>query len=154
MRRDILVCQGGSSTRTETKNTAISPTGKLMKKIQRQSQVSVMKPPNVGPSTGATTVAIAVTPNAHPRFSDVNVSRTIDCWPGCRPPPKKPCSSRKTMSCGRLVAVPQRKEQTANIDRQIRKMALPSDHRAQPPGDRQHDTVGDEIGSNTSGIDL
>src|ERR1700731_1437463 len=110
MRRDILVCQGGSSTRTQTKNTAINPTGKLAKKIQRQLNVSVRYPPNVGPSTGATIVAIAVTPNAAARFSGGNVSRMIACWVGCKPPPKNPCMSRKTTSCDRLFAVPQKKE--------------------------------------------
>ena len=59
--------------------------------------------------------------HAHVSFASGNVSKMIDCWPGCRPPPKKPCSSRKTMSCDRLFAIPQRREQTVNIDRQIRK---------------------------------
>src|ERR1700730_10273694 len=59
--------------------------------------------------------------HAHVTFASGNVSKMIDCCPGCRPPPKKPCSSRKMMSCDRLSAIPQRREQTVNIDRQIRK---------------------------------
>ena len=97
------------------------PTGTLMKKIQRQVDWSVMKPPSVGPRTGATTVATAVTPNAAARLAGGNVSRMIDCWFGCRPPPKKPCSSRKTISSPRLVDIPHRNEQTVNMVMQIRK---------------------------------
>ena len=46
----------------------MAPTGTLRKKIQRHETWSVMKPPSVGPSTGATMVAIAVTPKAAPRL--------------------------------------------------------------------------------------
>ena len=38
-----------------------------------------MKPPSVGPSTGATTIAIAATPKAAPRLAGGNESRMIDC---------------------------------------------------------------------------
>ena len=80
-----------------------------------------MTPPRVGPSTGATIVAIAVTPKAAPRFSGGKVSRMIACWFGCRPPPKKPCNSRNRTSCGRLLATPHRNEHTVNIAMQIMK---------------------------------
>ena len=51
-------------------------------------KLSVIQPPMVGPSTGAMTVATAVNENARPRWDAGKVSRMIDCWFGCRPPPK------------------------------------------------------------------
>ena len=92
-----------------------------MKKTQRQLKLSVIQPPMVGPNTGATTVATAVNENARPRCSGGKVSRMMDCWLGCRPPPKKPCRTRKMISCGRLAAIPQRNEQTVNAAMQITK---------------------------------
>ena len=81
----------------------------------------MIQPPSVGPITGAKITAIATTENARPRCAGSNVSRITDCWFGCRPPPKKPCSSRKITSCAKFVAIPHRNEHTVNIAMQIRK---------------------------------
>ena len=66
-------------------------------------------------------VATAVIANAPDRFDGGNVSRMMDCWLGCSPPPKKPCSSRKMISCGRLSEIPHRNEHTVNMPMQIMK---------------------------------
>ena len=75
----LFFSQGGSSTTMEMTKTANMPTGTLMKKTQRQVAWSVMMPPSVGPSTGATMVAMAVTPKAAARLAGGKVSRMIDC---------------------------------------------------------------------------
>jgi hypothetical protein len=62
-----------------TANPVSKPTGTLMRNTQRQLKLSVIQPPSVGPSTGATTVATAVSENAVPRCAGGNVSRMIDC---------------------------------------------------------------------------
>ena len=47
---------------------------------------------------------------AVPCFLGGKVSSSTDCDSGCRPPPLRPCSTRKKMSDSRLVAMPQRSE--------------------------------------------
>ena len=42
----------------ELRKSETMPTGTLMKKIQRQLELSVMKPPSVGPMAGASTTAM------------------------------------------------------------------------------------------------
>ena len=69
-------------------------------------------------------VAMATTPSALPRCAGSNVSRMMDCWFGCSPPPKNPCIRRKTISSGNDVDVPHRNEQTVNMAMQIRKYRL------------------------------
>ncbi len=81
----------------------------------------MIQPPSVGPMMGAKITAMATTPNALPRIAGGKVSRMIDCWFGCSPPPKKPCIRRKQISSPRLVLVPHRKEDTVNMAMQIRK---------------------------------
>ena len=104
-----------------------------MKKIHGQEYVSVMYPPSVGPSTGATTVAIVVSANAWPRFSGGKVSTTMACWLGCSPPPKNPCSKRNRISSSRLLEIPHRKEQTVKPRMQIVKYRFrPSTVDSQP----------------------
>ena len=81
----------------------------------------MIQPPSVGPMIGAKMTATATTENAFPRWLGSKVSRMIDCWFGCRPPPKKPCIRRKMIISGRLVAMPQRNEHTVNAPMQIMK---------------------------------
>ena len=66
-------------------------------------------------------VATAVMANAPPRLAGGKVSRMIDCWFGCSPPPKKPWNSRNTISSGRFSEIPHRNEHTVNMPMQIRK---------------------------------
>jgi hypothetical protein len=81
----------------------------------------VIHPPIVGPNTGATTVATAVSENARPRCAGGKVSRMMDCWFGCRPPPKKPWRIRNTMSWPKFCEMPHRNEHTVNMAMQITK---------------------------------
>ena len=67
---------------------------------------------------------MATMEKARPRCDGSNVSSTIACWFGCRPPPNKPCSRRNATSSGRLVAMPHRNEQIVNMAMQIRKYRL------------------------------
>jgi hypothetical protein len=66
-------------------------------------------------------VATAVTAKACARLAGAKVSRMIDCWLGCRPPPKNPCARRHRISCGKLCDRPQSNENSVNIPMQIRK---------------------------------
>jgi hypothetical protein len=70
---------------------------------------------------GATMVAMATMDIALPRCDGSNVSRMMDCWLGCNPPPKKPCARRKIINSGRLVEKPQSRLHTVNMPMQIRK---------------------------------
>ena len=69
-------------------------------------------------------VAIAVMEKAMARFAGGNVSRMMACWFGCSPPPKKPCISRKRISCGKLVEMPHSSEHTPNAAMLIMKYRL------------------------------
>src|SRR5579864_6101071 len=117
--RFSCLSHGGSSTNRCVRNNESSPTGKLMKKIQCQLKLSVIQPPRVGPIAGATTTAMPYKEKAMPRFSTEKVSARIACSDGCKPPPPTPCRTRATMSIGRLVAIPQKKEQTVNNMTQV-----------------------------------
>ena len=66
-------------------------------------------------------VATAVTPKAAPRFAGSKVSRMIDCWFGCSPPPNSPCMSRKITSCASDCEMPHRNEHTVNMPMQTMK---------------------------------
>ena len=114
-------------------------------------RVSVMKPPSVGPRIGATTVAIAATPKAAPRFSGGKESRMIDCWLGCSPPPKKPCNSRNTTSCAKAVRDAAQKRAYREHGEADQEIALAPEQVAEPAGNGQNDAVGDEIGGQRPG---
>src|ERR1700689_3946580 len=118
---DCFLTQGGSSTKLMTANAVKRPTGMLMKNTHRQLKLSVIPPPTVGPSPGATTVAMAVREKARPRCAGGNVSRMIDCWFGCRPPPKNPCSTRKMISSNKLFEIPHKNEHAVNAKMQMTK---------------------------------
>ena len=89
---------------------AIMPMGTFIKKIQRQSKLSVIKPPKVGPKMGATIMVMPVSAKAVLRFSGGKASITIDICIGCKPPPAIPCSKRNTMSMGKDTDKPQANE--------------------------------------------
>src|SRR5580700_8326964 len=86
------------------------PTGMLMKKIQRQDELSVIHPPRVGPRAGAQTIAMLQSPKAAARLAGGKASTSMDCSEGASPPPAIPCSTRKKMRVSRFGAIPQRKE--------------------------------------------
>ena len=91
-------------------------------------------------------MATATTENARPRCDGSNVSRMMDCWFGCSPPPKKPCSRRNTTSSPRLVAMPHRNEHTVNMATQSRKYCLRPSTRPNQPEIGSDDAVGDQVG--------
>ncbi len=94
----------------------------------------MIQPPSVGPIEGASTVTSAYTLNATPRFFGSNESAMMACAIGCRPPPAKPCSTRKTSSNGSVGAIPHRKLEIVNSVMHSRKKFLrPKTLYAQPP---------------------
>src|SRR5208283_1232895 len=78
-----------------------SPTGKLIKKHQRQEMLSASHPPSVGPTTGPTTTATPNSANAWPRLSGGKASARMDCDTGTMPPPARPCMIRNKSSVSR-----------------------------------------------------
>ena len=68
---------------------------------------------------GAKTTAIAYTEKPMPRFSGGKASARIAWALGCRPPPPKPCNTRKQISSGRLGARPHRNELAVNSTTQV-----------------------------------
>ena len=83
---------------------AMTPTGPLISKHQRQLRLSAIQPPSVGPTTGATTTATPNNANAWPRFSGGKESARIDWETGTMPPPPTPCRMRNSSSESRLQA--------------------------------------------------
>src|ERR1700761_7075444 len=100
------------------------PTGPLIRKHQRQDQLSASQPPSVGPTTGATTTATPNNAKACPRFSGGNEAARMDCDTGTMPPPAKPCRMRNKRSESRFHACAHRIELTLKSPKQIRKKVL------------------------------
>ena len=112
---------------------ATTPTGTLMKKIQRQEKLSVIQPPNVGPMMGATTMPMPYTAIAMPCLVRGKLSTRMAWEMGCRPPPPAPWRIRKKISRGRFGAKPQRKELMVKMMTQPMKRRLrPRSMESQP----------------------
>jgi hypothetical protein len=90
-----------------------------MKKIQCQEKLSVIQPPSVGPTVGATITATPYSAKAWPRFSGGNVSARMACSLVGMPPPPSPCRMRKNINAPRLGANPQSSELTVKVATQI-----------------------------------
>ena len=73
---------GGSSTSAMVIRMATTPTGTLMKKIQRHEKLSVIQPPSVGPMMGATTTPMPYTAIAMPCFLREKLSTRMACEMG------------------------------------------------------------------------
>ena len=56
---------------------AVAPRGRLIQKIQRQSQYSAMNPPPAGPSTEATPQTLAIIPCIRARCSTGKTTPTM-----------------------------------------------------------------------------
>jgi len=98
---------------------ASSPTGRLMKKIQRQEKLSVIQPPRVGPITGATTTPRPYTAMAVACLRGGKLSSRIAWDSGSMPPPPSPCRIRAAMSMGMLMARPHSMEAAVNTRMEI-----------------------------------
>jgi len=109
---------------------AITPTGTLIIKHQRQERLSASQPPNVGPTTGATTTATPNSAKPWPRFFGGNESARIDCASGTMPPPPRPWTSRNKSSVSRFQAYPHNSELAVKRARQVKKKALRPSNRA------------------------
>ena len=85
-----------------------------MKNTQRHVQVSVIKPPSVGPKMGAAIIPRLQKAIALPCSLPGNSSSSTACESGCSPPPVKPWITRKTISMGRFGASPQSRLDSVN----------------------------------------
>ncbi len=84
------------------------PGSTLMKNIQRQSILSVMKPPTVGPSVGASTETMPRMAGMRARCLPVKRVNPTAKTVGTMAPPVKPCRTRKTIIDSMFQANPQR----------------------------------------------
>ena len=81
--------------------TAVTPIGRLRKKIHRQLALSRIRPPSVGPRIGASIAGTAMIPITRPIRLGPAASAIIS-WPmGRIIPPPTPWSTRKTIELGR-----------------------------------------------------
>ena len=101
--------------------TGFRPKGTLLRKTHRQLYWSVIQPPRVGPTTGAIRAARPNSVIAMPCFSRGKLSSSTPWLEGCRPPPASPCTTRKKISCSRLVAIPHSPDEIVTIAMEIRK---------------------------------
>src|SRR5262249_22706046 len=88
------------------------PMGMLIKKIQRQLQLSVIQPPSGGPMTGAGAVAMLERAKAARGVCGGKVSTRIACSRRARAPPPDPCVTRKKVKRDSEGAKPQSSELT------------------------------------------
>lgn len=112
------ICGGSSTTRAVRKIERMA-TGTLIKKIHRQSKLSVIHAPRVGPMAGANTTAIPYTAKACPRCFGGEVSARIACSLGASLPPPTPCITRNKMSSGRDGTSPHNAELNPKSTTQI-----------------------------------
>ena len=105
-------------TRFVSKRPSIVPTpkaqsattGRLMKKIHGQLQLSEISPPRIGPRIGAVVVVIAQIASPTPAFSFGKMRSSNICDSGISGPPDRPCRTRNRISASSVRAMPQRKE--------------------------------------------
>ena len=90
--------------------SATAPTGRLIRKIQRQDRSSTKTPPSSGPAMTATVAMMPMCAWYFARWRAGMRSPVIACTSGVRPPPPIPCSARKPISAVIDVAVAQSRE--------------------------------------------
>jgi hypothetical protein len=95
-----------STTRIVSSVTAI-PGATLMKKIQRQPIVSVMIPPTVGPSVGASTETMPRIAGINARCLPSKIVKPTANTLGTIAPPTKPWMTRKAIIDSMFQARPQ-----------------------------------------------
>ena len=81
----------------------------------------MIQPPRVGPITGASKAATPKRLWAAPCFSAGKLSSRMLWLEGWRPPPARPCITRKRINWPRLVAIPQSTELMVKTAIEIRK---------------------------------
>ena len=118
-------------------------TGKLMKKIQCQLQLSEMEPPKIGPRIGATTTVMLQRPSAMPTFSLGNTRTIRVCDIGMIGPPLSPWKIRNTIRASRLRDSPQSSENSA------KPMIAVMNTRTAPKRAASHPESGTQIASAT-----
>ena len=79
----------------------------------------MIQPPRLGPRVGATTTETPYRAKAPARFAGEKVSVMIDCSLAARPPPPRPCNTRKKIGAGRLVAMPHSIDAAVNTATEI-----------------------------------
>ena len=90
------------------------PIGRLMKKHQCQLELSVIQPPSVGPSVGATMMPSRKIAWTIPCSSRGKIWRSVACAVESSAAPPAPWSSRQSTSSPSVVAVPHSNEATMN----------------------------------------
>ena len=87
---------GSRSKNVRASASAISPIGRLRKKIHRHEPRSTSTPPTTGPTTGANTIATPIRLIARPIRDGPAVRATSEVPTGAISPAPMPCSTRKT----------------------------------------------------------
>ncbi len=111
-----------SGMMTNVKMSAITPNGRLTKKIQRQSNAVTSSPPRVGPAMVATPATAPHTPNAAPRRSAGNVLVMMVSVCGISMAAPSPWTARNPISQPALGARPHAAEATVNTAMPIANM--------------------------------
>lgn len=108
-------------TRPIVSSVTATPETTLIKKIQRQSIVSVMMPPTVGPSVGASTETIPRIAGIRARcFPSKMVKPTANTL-GTIAPPTKPWTARKAIIDSMFQARPQAMLASVNSPAEVAK---------------------------------
>ena len=128
-----------------------TPTGPLIRKAQRQDQLSANQPPSTGPTTGATTTATPNSANPWPRFSGGKESARIDCETGTMPPPARPWKMRKKSSESRFQASAEPIEAHREQRQTDQKEGFAAEPAGQEGARREAHGVGDKIGRHHPG---
>ena len=94
---------------------ATAPSGTFTKKTHRHDALSAMNPPISGPAITPATPPAPSSALYFPRSRSGTVSAIVASVSGQSAPAPMPCSPRKTISSGMLVARPQSAELTMNV---------------------------------------
>ncbi|MNM63159.1 hypothetical protein D3C81_745180 [compost metagenome] len=130
--KEIVSVSAGLSKRIAAK-TQIMPTGMLIKKIQCQDRLSLIRPPKIGPKIGPTTVVIAQRPIACACFSLGKIRMSKVWLSGISGPPHRPCPIRKNTSMPNEFARPHKKEKIVKpIRPKIKTRTVPKRPASQP----------------------
>src|SRR5258706_1981554 len=90
------------------------PGTRLMKNSQRQLKLSVIQPPTVGPSVGASVAVTPSTAGTMARRLPVNSANPVAKTVGTIAPPTNPCTARNTVIDWMSQAIPQKRLDVVN----------------------------------------